>query len=185
MSTWLRDYVYIYMGGNRVSTWHYYMNILVVFLLSGLWHGANFTFVLWGLWYGVFICLENFCLKKFLQNKPWLAHIYALLLIIFGWVMFRADTVEYAVHYWGVMIGKCGMKATLCNQYLSNDVVTAIVLGVVFSFDWRRLYVQLVHRFKMFGVARWYGYIVSVALFIISVTSVISSSHNPFIYFRF
>lgn len=185
MSTWLRDYVYIYMGGNRVARWNYYLNVLIVFLLSGLWHGANFTFVLWGLWYGIFICLEQSLLKKFLQLKPWISHVYALLLIVFGWVMFRAETVEYALEYWGVMVGKAGVNLALCGKYLPRDVLAALVVGIIFSIDWRGGYVQVVKRFRVIALARWYGYVVALLLFVLSVTSVISSSHNPFIYFRF
>ena len=185
LSTWLRDYVYIYMGGNRVARWHYYLNVLIVFLLSGLWHGANFTFVLWGLWYGVFICLEQSFLKKFLQDKPWIAHIYALVLIVFGWVMFRAETVEYALEYWGVMVGKAGVNLALCGKYLPRDVLVALIVGIIFSMDWRGVYVQVVKKFKIIAMARWYGYVFGLLLFVVSVTSVISSSHNPFIYFRF
>lgn len=185
LSTWLRDYIYIYMGGNRVARWHYYLNVMIVFLLSGLWHGANYTFVLWGLWYGGFICLEQAFLKKFLQLKPWISHVYALLLIVFGWVMFRADTVEYALQYWGVMIGKAGANLSLIGKYLSMDVLAALLVGILLSIDWRGIYVQVVKKVKLITMARWSGYVIALVLFVVSVTSVISSSHNPFIYFRF
>ena len=74
LSTWLRDYVYINLGGNRSGKLKYYFNILFVFLCSGLWHGANMTFVLWGIWYGIFIIIESLFLKDFLQNKKLLSH---------------------------------------------------------------------------------------------------------------
>ena len=189
LSTWLRDYVYIYMGGNRVARWHYYLNVLIVFLLSGLWHGANFTFVLWGLWYGVFICLEQSFLKKFLQLKPWISHVYALLLIVFGWVMFRAETVEYALEYWGVMVGKAGVNLALCGKYLPNDVLIALIVGILLSVDWRDNYKKVVVgknyckvRFLAFRI---FSYVVAMGLYFLCVMSIFSSSYNPFIYFRF
>ncbi|MBQ0066870.1 MAG: MBOAT family protein [Phascolarctobacterium sp.] len=189
LSTWLRDYVYIYMGGNRVAKWHYYSNILIVFLLSGLWHGANFTFVLWGLWYGIFICLESCYLKKFLQNKPYLAHFYTLFLIIFGWVMFRSVSVKYAAKYWGAMLGKNGFDILDFLCYSQNDVYLAVVFGIIFSVDWRPLYKKLVignsYCPKQFLTYKIAGYGIAIILYVVCVASIFSSAYNPFIYFRF
>ena len=189
LSTWLRDYVYIYMGGNRVARWHYYLNVLIVFLLSGLWHGANFTFVLWGLWYGVFICLEQSFLKKFLQLKPWISHVYALLLIVFGWVMFRAPSVKYAAQYWGAMVGSHGFEFERIFEYIQNDGWLAIAVGLFFSYDWKPLYIRMVVGRKKehwrFNIAKAIGYASAVGMAFLSIVSVISNTYNPFIYFRF
>lgn len=191
LSTWLRDYVYINLGGNRVTKWRYYLNLLLVFLLSGLWHGANTTFVLWGVWYGIFIIMESVWLNKFLKGKEFFAHSYALLVIIFGWVMFRADTVAYAIRYWGVMLGIGGSSFNDLAFYLQKDIIAALFIGFILSYDWRPLYKRLViaqraqnfrNRFFMFKLA---SYMVACLLFVVSVIIVISSSYNPFIYFRF
>lgn len=191
LSTWLRDYVYINLGGNRVAKWHYYLNLLLVFLLSGLWHGANTTFVLWGVWYGVFISIESIWLAKFLQGKNFIAHIYALLVIIFGWVMFRADSVAYAINYWAAMLGFTGIFLYDLSSYMQKDVVVALIIGVILSYDWRPLYKRLVLAYatKNYKVEflsyKLCSYIIALFMFIISVSSIISSSYNPFIYFRF
>lgn len=189
LSSWLRDYVYINMGGNRVSLLRFCINTLFVFLLSGLWHGANMTFVLWGLWYGIFIILEKLFLKPFLCDKPWLSHFYALFVIIFGWVLFRANTVAYALKYWLTMLGSNGIHFGKVFEYTQNDIYAAILLGIIFSIDWRSAYKQLVignkkshNRFLAFKV---FSYVVAVAIFMISLTSIMSSTYNPFIYFRF
>lgn len=188
LSTWLRDYVYINLGGNRSGKLKYYFNIMFVFLCSGLWHGANMTFVLWGAWYGVFIIIENIFLKKFLQTKNVLAHIYALLVIIFGWVLFRADSVSYGLKYWLQMIKVNTVNWHAAGEYLQNDILIALIFGVIFSIDWRMPYKKLVFhnqtqlRFLVFKTA---GYICAFAFFLLSVMSIMSNTYNPFIYFRF
>ncbi|MBR1661914.1 MAG: MBOAT family protein [Acidaminococcaceae bacterium] len=189
LSTWLRDYVYINMGGNRVSVFRFCANTLFVFLLSGLWHGANLTFVLWGIWYGIFIILEKLFLKNFLADKKWLAHFYALLVIVFGWVMFRSDTVTYALKYWIAMIGINGIDIDKALSFTQNDIYAAITLGTFFSFDWRSLYKKFVVGTKTshtrFFVFKIISYVTAVFIFILSLTSIMSSTYNPFIYFRF
>lgn len=190
LSTWLRDYVYINLGGNRVSHWRYNVNILLVFLLSGLWHGANFTFVLWGIWYGVFIILENLFLQKYLKNKTSLAHFYTLLVIVFGWVLFRAGSVGYALRYWGEMLSFDLSGAGQASTYLQNDILLAMVLGALLSYDWRGCYKRLVLHFAVgsrqsFLLFKLLSYGIAASLFLLSLTSVMSSTYNPFIYFRF
>lgn len=190
LSTWLRDYVYINLGGNRVSPWRYNANVLLVFLLSGLWHGANFTFVLWGIWYGVFIILENLFLQKYLKNKTFLAHFYTLLVIVFGWVLFRADSVGYALRYWGKMLSFDLSGAGQASAYLQNDILLAMVLGALLSYDWRVVYKRVVLHFsagshQSFLLFKLLSYGIAASLFLLSLTSVMSSTYNPFIYFRF
>lgn len=188
LSTWLRDYVYINLGGNRSGKLRYYFNILFVFLCSGLWHGANMNFVLWGAWYGIFIILESIFLKNFLNNKRSLAHIYALLVIVFGWVLFRADTVSYALNYWTQMFKVSTFNVQAAQEYLQNDVLIAMIIGIIFSVDWRMQYKKLVTirkthlRFYVFKTA---GYVCAFLLFTLSVMSIMSNTYNPFIYFRF
>lgn len=188
LSTWLRDYVYINLGGNRTGKYRYYFNILVVFLCSGLWHGANMTFVLWGAWYGVFIILESIFLKKFLQGKTALAHLYALLVIVFGWVLFRADNVSYAFNYWLQMLKINTLNLEMVQEFLPNDVLLAMVFGIIFSIDWRTPYKKLVTRRKTqlrFWAFKTAGYACAFLLFTLSVMSIMSNTYNPFIYFRF
>lgn len=188
LSTWLRDYVYINLGGNRTGKYRYYFNILVVFLCSGLWHGANMTFVLWGAWYGVFIILESIFLKKFLQGKAALAHFYALLVIVFGWVLFRADSVSYALKYWLQMLNFNTINFEAVQEFLQNDVLLAMAFGIIFSIDWRTPYKKLVTRHKTqlrFWAFKTAGYACAFLLFTLSVMSIMSNTYNPFIYFRF
>lgn len=188
LSTWLRDYVYINLGGNRSGKLKYYFNILFVFLCSGLWHGANMTFVLWGAWYGIFIIIESVFLKNFLQNKKLLAHIYAILVIVFGWVLFRADNVSYGIKYWLQMLKANTFNLQAAGEYLQNDVLIALIFGIIFSIDWRTPYKKLVCQNKT-HIRLWafktIGYAAAFSLFLLSVMSVMSNTYNPFIYFRF
>lgn len=191
LSTWLRDYIYFPMGGSRKGRKRLYFNLIVVFLVSGLWHGAKTTFVLWGLWFGVFIVLEAMWLKDFLKNKVIMSHIYALAVVIFSRVLFRSEGGRYAIEYWKSMIGMNGIDVVSALSYLQNDIIIAMLVGIFFSIDWRGKYKRFVlnnlgvnfHRsFFLFKVS---SYVMALVLFFVSVCSIISSTYNPFIYFRF
>ena len=109
LSAWFRDYVYIPLGGNRTSTGRMYFNLVLVFLLCGLWHGASWTFVVWGLYHGVFLMLERAGLAACVGMLPEpLRHAYAVLVVMVGWVFFRADTAGSAVTMLAAMGGAGG-----------------------------------------------------------------------------
>ena len=191
LSTWLRDYVYINVGGNRVAPWRRNLNVLFVFFCSGLWHGANVTFVCWGLLYGIFIVLENIGLNKLLKKSSILAHIYLPVLAITAWVIFRADNMSYAGAFISKMYLLSGIDWSMSIK-LEHNVVFAMLLGIAFSYDWRSMYkkvcVGIVRKMrckKLFLVQKVVGIAMSIFFFVISVASIMSSSHNPFIYFRF
>ena len=106
LSTWFRDYVYIPLGGNRCSAARHIFNLAVVWLLTGLWHGASWNFIAWGAYYGLLLILEKFVFHKILSKIPrWIRHILTMFIVIIGWVFFRALTLEDGVKYLGVMFG--------------------------------------------------------------------------------
>lgn len=191
LSTWLRDYVYINVGGNRVAPWRRHLNVLFVFFCSGLWHGANVTFVCWGLLYGIFIVIENMGLNKFLKKFGLIAHIYLPVLATTAWVIFRADDMSYA----SAFISKMYLLSSIdwnMSIKLENNVLFAMLLGIIFSYDWRFCYKKLcllvvkkLQNRKVFSIQKVLGIVLSIICFVISVASIMSSSHNPFIYFRF
>lgn len=191
LSTWLRDYVYINVGGNRVAPWRRNLNVLFVFFCSGLWHGANVTFVCWGLLYGIFIVLENIGLNKLLKKSSVLTHIYLPFLVTTAWVIFRADDMSYAGAFISKMYLLSGVDWSMSIK-LEHNVVFAMLMGIAFSYDWRSMYkkvcVEIVRKIrckKLFLVQKVLGIAMSIFFFVISVASIMSSSHNPFIYFRF
>ncbi|MEO6785111.1 MAG: MBOAT family protein, partial [Chthoniobacteraceae bacterium] len=136
LSSWFRDYLYIPLGGNRCSEPRNMLNLVIVFFLCGLWHGANWTFVVWGLYHGVFLVLERTRFGALVERLPRvLRHSYALLAVIFGWVLFRADTFPQATAFFANMLGLAAHKsdAQLLARYVSHEAVFAIVTAVVFS----------------------------------------------------
>lgn len=176
LSTWFKEYLYIPLGGNRKGSAITMRNKLIVFACTGIWHGANWTFLLWGLFHGLFISLES---KKLipLKNKVF-AHIYTMLVVICGFVIFRADTIGQAFHILKSMFtgfffeaSEWVMIAKLANPYS----VLCIVLGLLFSAPVSKVLKQ--HT--------WSRYTVAIILFFICIMNLATTTYNPFIYFRF
>ena len=183
LGTWFRDYVYFPLGGSRVkSKARLVFNLFVVWSLTGIWHGANWTFLLWGLLYFVLLTIEKL---TGLSNKPnWFGHIYTLLFVMLGWVLFRANNVTDAFRYIGVMfgVGSSGLYDSSFLMYISNFKFY-IIAGVLASFP----------ILKKIKTCKWvnikiYHIISAVCLtvmFIVSLSFMIKGSYNPFIYFNF
>jgi len=131
LSGWFRDYVYVPLGGNRAGAWRTYRNLLVVFLLCGLWHGANWTFLAWGVYHGAFLVLERLGLGALLGRAPRpVRHGYTLLAVAVGWVLFRAPTLAQAGAVIGAMFGFAG-GGYVAADFVSNQLLLALVLGGV------------------------------------------------------
>ncbi|MBW8813775.1 MAG: MBOAT family protein [Caulobacterales bacterium] len=136
LSSWFRDYVYIPLGGNRQGLANTVRNLLVVFLLTGLWHGAAWTFVIWGLYHGAFLMLERFGLGRLLARAPSpVGHAYALLVVIAGWVLFRAESLPQALSYLHAMadLSDLAWPPVPTRVLLDNQVLLAMAAGVVFA----------------------------------------------------
>jgi alginate O-acetyltransferase complex protein AlgI len=197
LSTWFRDYLYLPLGGNRISEGRTYYNLIVVFLLCGLWHGARWTFVVWGLYHGFFLVLERTPFGKMQAKLPQsLRHLYTLLVVMAGWVLFRADTFTAARHYLLALFGANNASAAQPYvQYATFPVLLAIGLGTLFSgpiWGWIKEVCGKLARttpmpyrpaLQAVGFAAEFG--LMVALFIISAVWLASGTYNPFIYYRF
>lgn len=194
LSTWFRDYVYISLGGSRVSIVRVYANLLIVFILTGFWHGASWNFLIWGLFHGVFLASEHAGLSSILNNmwKP-VQHLYLLAVVIVGWVFFRADTLSQAVGYLHVMVDFTNYQTTPYQfaQVLSYEAIYVFLIGAVLSAP---VYPKI--RKYLIGTSEnnvnKIAYFVDIprltilsALLFLSVLKVASSTYNPFIYFRF
>lgn len=176
MGTWFKDYVYIPLGGSRVTKSRNIFNLLVVWSLTGLWHGANWTFILWGLLYFVFISLEK--VSGIEKKGLWIGHIYTLLLVVIGWVLFRSDTVGSAISYLLVMFGVTGNKLfDAAFISLVQQFGVLLVLGAVCSV----LKVKE-NKNRLFQAGTVILYVLG---FLAAVTFVIKGGYNPFIYFNF
>ncbi len=198
LSTWFRDYLYIPLGGNRCSEPRNYFNLVIVFFLCGLWHGASWTFVIWGLYHGIFLVLERTRFGGLMERLPRpFRHLYALVVVLVGWVLFRAETFPQAVTFLTTMsgLGQKAVDAQPLARYLSHQVAWAIGLGIFFSTPvWGALKNQLAktsaawpERVRVGGLA--FGLVLEtvllVALLLISAAWLAGGTYNPFIYYRF
>lgn len=191
LGSWFRDYVYIPLGGNRVSKPRLYMNLFTVWCLTGLWHGANWTFVIWGLYYGIFIILEKVFLERLLEKLPKiLRHAYLLFVVLIGWVFFRADNISQGIGFIKVMMG-LGTSLTTNNSvsiYI-NDYWYIIVAAAIFSTPIVKRLRDFVSKTNEKLLESSIVYKLHSLILIICMLTVIvllnSSSYNPFLYFRF
>ncbi len=185
LSTWFRDYVYIPLGGSREGLWKNCRNYLVVFALTGIWHGASWNFLLWGLYFAAFLILEKLWLRAVLERLPAiLRHIYVLLVVGIGWVLFRADTMAAAAGFLGDMFSLTLMGTherelaeLLCGgKFLLQFAVSVLFCTPVFT----RLHDSLEER-RLGGI----GDGIVLLFFVLAVCEMMASGYNPFIYFRF
>lgn len=188
LATWFKQYLYIPLGGNRVSTPRVYFNLFMVFLVTGIWHGAAWTFVMWGVWNAVFICWEKYSgwAKANPDDKIWVTaarHFYAMLVFIIGLVIFRSDNMLYAYEYIKRMFN-IDVTDHLPNfDYgVNNKFVMMFVVGIICSVPLFRnmIYVKYEHKVLRSVINIWL-----FILFFWSTISLASSTYNPFIYFRF
>ncbi len=194
LSAWFRDYLYLPLGGNRGSRGRTYTNLLTVFFLCGLWHGASWTFVLWGLFHGAFLVIERLGLGPLVTRLPRpLRHVYVLLVVIVGWVLFRAETVPQAWAFLQAMAGKAPSAVTpyLVSWYLTPELWLALAAGVTAAMPvgpalaaWRDRSLRTSRPAVAWGAAT----LSAVSLFVVlalSIVQVAARTYNPFIYFRF
>ncbi|MBQ7954774.1 MAG: MBOAT family protein [Lachnospiraceae bacterium] len=186
LSTWFKEYVYIPLGGNRKGTLRTYINVFLVFLLTGIWHGANFTFIAWGLFYALLQILERLFLGKLLQKNPVkiLNHVYTLLAVVVGWVYFRSDTIFQANEYIGQMFSLNAGDTSILS-FLSMKVLVMFVAGVLCAGILQGLFGKLYDKIqnKLPVMAVDFG--LQMFLLVYSIALIVSGTYNPFIYFQF
>ncbi len=175
LSSWFRDYLYIPLGGNKKGNFRTYLNLILVFLLCGFWHGANFTFLVWGAWHGLFLVLERIGLDSFLQNRNKVIQwIYTIVIISIGWVFFRADSLEYAIQFIFQMF-KFQFEGEIFP--MEKRTILVFILGFIFAYDWNSI--SSIYRSTKLKSA------ILIIIFILSISNLAVSTYNPFIYFRF
>jgi len=189
MTSWFRDYVYFPLGGNRKGNFMTYRNLFLVFLVSGLWHGAAWTFVLWGMYHGAFLVIERLGLKNVLA-KTWgpIAWFYTFVVAVFGWVLFRADTLPQALDVAKKMIIPTGGDNSYFFLYSGLEIWIAMGLAVLFASNFVER--QGIKAMGALGLrtkkkATVVKMTVALVLFLLCLVEVMSSTYNPFIYFRF
>lgn len=186
LSSWFRDYVYIPLGGNRVSKIKHIRNLLIVWFLTGLWHGAAWNFVAWGLYYGVILIIEKYLLSPVLDRLPDIVrHIYSIVLVVIGWVLFFSSSFGQAADYIRVMFGAGahGFADRESMYLLTSNLILWLIL--IFGST------PLVHfRYEhMLRTKKWNTTIINsvvyAALFIVCIAYLVTETYNPFLYFRF
>lgn len=186
LSSWFRDYVYIPLGGNRVSKIKHIRNLLIVWFLTGLWHGDAWNFVAWGLYYGVILIIEKYLLSPVLDRLPDVVrHIYSIVLVVIGWVLFFSSSFGQAADYIRVMFGAGahGFADRESMYLLTSNLILWLIL--IFGST------PLVHfRYEhMLRTKKWNTTIINsvvyVALFIVCIAYLVTETYNPFLYFRF
>lgn len=186
LSSWFRDYVYIPLGGNRVSKIKHIRNLLIVWFLTGLWHGAAWNFVAWGLYYGVILIIEKYLLSPVLDRLPDVVrHIYSIVLVVIGWVLFFSSSFGQAADYIRVMFGAGahGFADRESMYLLTSNLILWLIL--IFGST------PLVHfRYEhMLRSKKWNTTIINsvvyAALFIVCIAYLVTKTYNPFLYFRF
>lgn len=192
LSTFFRDYVYIPLGGNRKGPRRTIINLLIVWFLTGMWHGASWNYILWGLYFFIFLVLEkNFLLKKFQRLPGFISHIYALIIIYFGWILFKFENLS------GLGITLKGMFGLNGNGFLDmqtgltfkNNIFFLIFAIIAVTPLFKTIRQKIIQWFKNRNAIPYpvyaYEVILPVALLILSTMALVGNSYNPFLYFQF
>lgn len=201
LSNWFRDYLYISLGGDRVSKRRLYLNLITVFFLCGLWHGASWNFIMWGLYHGAFLILERTTLFAMVLHRipRVFQHAYALSIISIGWVFFRAPTLKYSIVFIATLFGSSLHQDRIqipINQYIDMKVVLVIIFAILGSSGFLSTVIRkiadvpnrLVNMYARILVAFLLSclWIVTLfSLFLFSIMAISTGLYKPFIYFRF
>ena len=188
LSTWFREYVYIPLGGNRCTPSRHILNLLIVWMLTGLWHGAQWNFMFWGLYYGVILILEKYLWGSKIEKLPSaVQHIYAFVLVLFGWVFFFSPTLGYAGQYLKVMFG-IGAKGIFDKQGFFMIFTNWLLIVIAVLASAPRGY-KLLKKITGCGQSEEVRAIVTcavyIAMFLLCIAFLVTETYNPFLYFRF
>ena len=189
LSSWFKEYVYIPLGGNRCSVPKQVRNIAVVWLLTGVWHGASWNYVLWGVYYGILLLIEKFALRRVLSKLPsFVQSVYTLFFVILGWVIFKCEDLSYCLSYLRAMFG--GFGAGFLNgeslYLLKNYGIMLLILMVGSTMLPKRAADKVLAKIGNVSITGtavrclWFA-----GIFLISVAYLVDATYNPFLYFRF
>lgn len=188
LSSWFRDYVYIPLGGNRVSTLKHIRNILVVWMLTGLWHGASWNFIIWGIYFGVILIIEKYCLNKVLEKLPRvIRNIYAMFIVMISFIIFSSDDISSALVAIKGLFSFSSLK-------LSNDFIiyyirsygVILIGGLVLCTPLIKNVINKLRENKILNyIINIFEVIILVLILVVITSMLIDSSYNPFLYFRF
>ena len=181
LGTWFREYVYIPLGGNRVTIAKHIRNLLIVWGLTGIWHGAGINFLLWGLYYGVLLIIEKYFIGAFLKKHKVIGHAFTLIAVVIGWMLFANTSFASLGQYFGMMFGIGGVSFFNATAgYFLRTSIILLLLGALFSTPVpHKFNEQMFVRYPKASVA------VRVFLFVLCIAALVYQTYNPFLYFRF
>ena len=181
LGSWFRDYVYIPLGGNRKGIFRQILNIIIVWAITGLWHGASWNFVLWGLYYAVLLIIEKLFLLRLQKHIPsFVNHLYALIAVVCGWVLFQITSIGDMFSYLQAMFSNNLLYAASDIHMLLSNAIIIIAAGF-FSTDWiYRITNKLPEKAAFISKT-----CILIALFLVSTAFLVNETYNPFLYFRF
>lgn len=192
LSSWFREYVYIPLGGNRVGRRRWIFNLFLVWALTGLWHGAAWTFLVWGLLHGSALLLEKLWLGDLLRKGPaWLAHCYVILVVLISMVIFNGASLGQAFQEIGSMFGAGGIDgANPLTWYYLRSYGLLLLIGIIGSLPWiKKLVEKIAAKLNNSSVGSVFltfvEPIVLIGLFLLVTAYLVDGSFNPFLYFRF
>ncbi len=189
LSRWFRDYLYVPLGGNRVSPGRVYVNLVVVFFLCGLWHGAKWTFVVWGLIHGLFLVLERAGALRRFTATPGLRHVYVLAVVMFAWVFFRSDSLAYALGYLRTLVVQSAAPRLGFWSVAGHETIVVFAIGCVLATPVvARPLERALHDPARWGRLSFATLAVPAAVaavFVACTAKLAAGTYNPFIYFRF
>ena len=187
LGTWFKEYIYIPLGGSRKGIAKQIRNLLIVWGITGFWHGASWNFILWGLYFGFLLIIEKLFLLKFLEKaKPLLSHLYTLIFVIISWVIFAFEDLSQIAQFLKAMFGinQSGILNAETLYLLSNYIVLLIIC-VLLSMEWQKTKLATLLASKTGWVRSYFTMLLFAALFIVSISFLIGDTYNPFLYFRF
>ena len=187
LCSWFRDYLYIPLGGNRVPKWRWYVNILIVWMSTGFWHGADWNFIIWGLFFAVLLVAEKMWLLKYLEKSKVLSRFYVLFAVMISFVIFNAAGMGEALQYIGGMFGIGGYAFISAEfVYYLKSFGTVLLLGIVGATPLLKLAVLKISQNPKGEKAVHIAEPVVLVLLLLMITGyLVDGSFNPFLYFRF
>ncbi len=185
LGSWFKEYLYIPLGGNKRGKLIQFRNIIIVWLTTGLWHGASWNFIIWGLYFGFILYFEKVFLKKILGKLPKvICNLYTMIIVIIGWVFFDSNNLSSAVDYIKVMFGFGNVNYDNLGKYLFSTNILLILISIIISTNiLKKLIEQIKKNYKANDLILTVS--IKTMIFIISITYLVSETYNPFLYFRF
>ncbi len=176
LGSWFKEYVYIPLGGNRVKKYRIILNLFLVWLLTGFWHGASYNFILWRLLFFLLISIEKFGFRKFLNNHKFISHVYVIFFLLMGWTLFAITDLSMAKDY---IIKLFTMDLRLDIFYYLRNYAIILMVATIFSTPIIEKIYKKIINIEILKT------IVLIIIFLISVAYLVDSTYNPFLYFRF